>query len=249
MSLVQLDDYGPWTVTPEPRRETDLQALQSRLYADLADFVGDRDGYAFFGRFDNMIAVTNGIDADAHARFQERVRNRYPVTASVGIGRGATPAGALGEATTVLQDAGSAQDPDRREVLGVAGEATGPEEVTIAHFDVVDATGTYTDAHNAADATLAVQRATTELATHLREEHDAVAQFVGGDNVIAACPPLPTSAFDETLAHLNDGDGATLQVGVGHGRTAAVAGQEAKRALETCRETGARVHRATAADD
>jgi len=247
MSLVQLDDYGPWTVTPAPRRETDLQSLQARLFADLADFVGDRDGYAFFNRFDNMIAVTNGIGRETHERFQQRVRNRYPITASVGIGHGTTPAAALGAASEVLQDAGSAQDPDRREVIGVAGERAGPDGVTIAHFDVVDATGTYTDAHNAVDANLAVQRATTELATHLRAEHDAVTQFVGGDNVISACPPMERAAFDETLAHVRDTADVTLQVGVGHAETAHAAGQQAKHALETCRETGARVRQA--ADD
>jgi len=248
MSLVQLDDYGPWTVTPTPRRETDLQALQARLFADLADFVGDRDGYAFFNRFDNMVAVTNGIDRGPHERFQERVRNRYPVTASVGIGRGTTPVAALGAASEVLQDAGSAQDSDRREVLGVAGETAGPDAVTIAHFDVVDVTGTYTDTHNAVDADLAVQRATTELAAYLRAEHDAVTQFVGGDNVIAACPSLERAAFDETLAHVREVADVTLQVGVGHAETAYGAGQRAKHALETCRETGTRIRRA-AADD
>ena len=35
LTLIQIDNYGPWTVTPEPRREVDLQTLQSRLYADV----------------------------------------------------------------------------------------------------------------------------------------------------------------------------------------------------------------------
>ncbi len=121
-SLVQLDDYGPWTVTPEPRRETSLQALQSRLYADLADFVGDRDGYVFPGRFDNMVAATNGIDPADHRRFQERVRNHYPVTASVGVGTGTTPVEALGAASERLQATGSAQDADRCERLAADHE-------------------------------------------------------------------------------------------------------------------------------
>ena len=84
LSLVQLDNYGPWTVTPSPRRETDLQSLQAQLYADFADFVGREDGYAFFDRFDNIIGVTNGIDRRSHERFQEHVRNQYPVTVSIG---------------------------------------------------------------------------------------------------------------------------------------------------------------------
>jgi len=62
LTLVHIDNYGPWTVTPDPRREVDLQTLQSRLYADVSQLVGNREGYAFFGRFDNMVAVTNGLD-------------------------------------------------------------------------------------------------------------------------------------------------------------------------------------------
>ena len=44
---IQIDNYGPWTVTPEPRREVDLQTLQSRLYADLSQLFGNRDGYVW----------------------------------------------------------------------------------------------------------------------------------------------------------------------------------------------------------
>ena len=35
ITLIQIDNYGPWTVTPGPRAEPDLQTLQSRLYGDL----------------------------------------------------------------------------------------------------------------------------------------------------------------------------------------------------------------------
>ena len=35
MTLIQIDNYGPWTVTPRPRNESDLQILQAELYADL----------------------------------------------------------------------------------------------------------------------------------------------------------------------------------------------------------------------
>ena len=35
MTLIQIDNYGPWTVTPRPRTESDLQMLQANLFADL----------------------------------------------------------------------------------------------------------------------------------------------------------------------------------------------------------------------
>jgi GTP cyclohydrolase IIa len=243
VSLVQIDDYGRWTVTPSPRRETDLQALQARLYADFADFVGSRDGYAFFGRFDNMIGVTNGIGLEAHERFQERVRNQYPVTVSIGIGAASTPVAALARASTSLQDGGSAQDPNRREILthDWANDDLATEGVTIAHFDMIDVTRTFTDRRNAIDTDLAVRRATLELATYLRDEHDSIAQFVGGDNVIAVCPRLDADAFNAATDHVRKRTGIDLQVGIGYGRTAYAAGTKAKSALEDCREKGMRI--------
>ncbi len=242
---LQLDDYGPWTTTPEPRRETDLQALQARLFADVADFFGQRDGYAFAGRFDNMVGVATQEDPAEFERLQERIRNRYPVTLSIGVGTAATPAAALRAAGEELQAAGSAQAADRREVLGhrVADGVTGdPTRVTIAHFDVVDATGSYTDRVAPTQARLRIQEAMTALASYLHTDHEAVTHFVGGDNAIAVCPPLDRTAVDGAVAHVREATGVELQAGVGHGSTAHAAGFDAKHALETCRATGQRVH-------
>ncbi|WP_436936411.1 GTP cyclohydrolase IIa [Halovenus marina] len=244
MSLFQIDNYGPWTVTPEPRKETDLQSLQARLYADLADFVGRHDGYVFYDRFDNMLGVTNGIGVAEHAQFQQQVSEEYPVTVSIGIGSGDTPVEALGTATEILQHAGSAQDPTRTEILESRGTHS-EGDLTIAHFDVVDVTGSYTDRKNAADTTITIQRATVELAAHLRTTHDSIAHFVGGDNVIAVCPPLTPDAFEGVREHVQDTAGVDLQVGVGRGTTAHAAGHRAKLALEECRESGSRIQQVT----
>ena len=244
LTLVQLDNYGPWTVTPEPRREMDLQTLQSRLYADLAQFVGSRDGYAFFARADNMVAVTNGMDRREHELLQESIGNRYPVTVSVGIGVDDTPAAALDLATDRLQTAGSAQDGDRREVL--AGDpldpaTTGPADVQIAHFDVNDATTQYTDRLNEFDTFLEIEQGYASLMRYLRQEHGGLSFFVGGDNVIAAVPDLRESDYRDAIDHVADAADVDLKVGVGVGPTAASAGMDAKHALETCRYEGTAV--------
>jgi len=240
VTLFQLDNYGPWTVTPEPRPEPRLQALQARLYADLADAVGDRDGYVFATRYDNVVAVTNGMDLQDHRAIQRAVDERYPVSATAAVGAGATPAAALAEATEGLQAAGSAQDPDRTGVL--AGDPLAdPGIVRIAHFDVVDATGRFTDRLDAYAAHLEVRRATQALSAYLYAHHGALSFFVGGDNVISVTPALDADGFEAAIDHVVEETGIAFQVGVGEGESAAEAGMAAKHALEDCRREGSRL--------
>ena len=244
VTLIQIDNYGPWTVTPEPRREVDLQTLQSRLYADLSQFIGNLDGYVFFTRFDNMIAVTNGIGHESHERLQESIRNRYPVTISLSTATGTTPVHALIDATEGLQRAGSAQDQTRREILltrTVEREHSTDRDVQIAHFDVNDATGTYTDQLNAFDTFIQIEQGYAELMRYMRETHDSLSFFVGGDNIIAVCPDLDHGAYEDVIAHVSEAAGVALKVGVGRGHTAQPAGMAAKHALEVCRANGTRV--------
>jgi len=244
VTLIQIDNYGPWTVTPEPRREVDLQTLQSRLYADLSQLVGNREGYVFFTRFDNMVAVTNGMDGDDHALIQESVANRYPVTVSFGVGVDPSPAEALETATAHIQDAGSAQDGSRTEILRGAtlGDAERTDDdVQVAHFDVNDATGKYTDRMNAYDSFIRIEQGYAELMRYLRKAHDGLAFFVGGDNIIATCPDLDRAAYEDAVQHVQETVSVELKVGVGQARTAQPAGMAAKHALERCREDGDRV--------
>ncbi len=244
VTLVQIDNYGPWTVTPEPRREADLQTMQSRLYADISQFVGNRDGYTFFTRFDNIIAVTNGCSMEDHALLQESVGNRYPVTLSLGVATGQSPVQALSDATTRLQDAGSAQDEDRRECLegrAIDEAFRADDDVQIAHFDVVNATGNYTDELNAFDTFIEIEQGYAELMRHMRHAHDSLSFFVGGDNVIVVCPDLGEADYEEAIAHVAESVDVEMQVGVGRGKSAHEAGYDAKHALETCRADGTRV--------
>ena len=142
MSLVQIDNYGPWTVDPAPKREADIQILQSSFYADVQHQFSSRDGLAFATRFDNILAISNGIDKEAHLRIQQSLHARYPFTLSIGVGAGRTALEAQEEATRHIHKAGSAQS-SRTAV--VEGSFLDSGQVDIGHFDIDDATGTITD--------------------------------------------------------------------------------------------------------
>lgn len=241
LTLIQIDNYGPWTVTPEPRREVDLQTLQSRLYADLSQLFGNCEGYIFFTRFDNMVAVTNGLSMNDHTLIQESVKNRYPVTISLGVESGTTPVQALDDATRHIQETGSAQDKSRREILvgqTIDAEYMRETDVQLAHFDVNDATGKYTDQLNAFDSFIHIEQGYAELMRYMRESHDSLSFFVGGDNIISVCPALGTAEYEDAIAHVKETVGVELKVGVDRAATAQDAGMAAKHALEECRDNG-----------
>jgi GTP cyclohydrolase IIa len=157
---------------------------------------------------------------------------------------GPTPVGALGTASDHLQRAGSAQDSTRREILAgdpIAESARSDDDVQIAHFDVDDATDKYTDQLNEFDTFIAIEQGYAELMRYMRQAHDALSFFVGGDNVIAVCPSLDEAAYYDAVDHVRDVVDVELKVGVGRARTAQTAGMTAKHELEACRATGSRV--------
>ncbi len=244
ITLIQIDNYGPWTVTPNPRREVDLQTLQSRLYADLSQLFGMKKGYVFFSRFDNMIAVTNGIDLEYHALVQESVCNRYPVTISLSVAYDPQPANALGRATEQLQTTGSAQDSERMQVLTgdlIKENERTNKDIQIAHFDVNDATGKYTDKLNEYDAFIQIEHGYAELMKYMRKEHESLSFFVGGDNVITVCSDLKEKDYENAIGHVQSEVDVELKVGIGNGKTSQEAGMLAKHALEKCREDLTRI--------
>lgn len=245
ITLVQVDNYGPWTATPGPRVEADIQTLQAELLADFARFVRTREGYPFYLRFDNMIGLTNGLDRTDHLEFQESIRNRYPVTVSLSVAADPSPAGAISTASTNLQEAGSAQDEERREVLcgdpGPAQERS-EQDVEIAHFDVVDATRTLTDDLDSFDTHLRITTCYLELADYLYHDHDTLTFFMGGDNMVAVTPHLDRRTYEAVIDHIETATGLSLRVGVGRGATAQRAGTAAKHALEACRANDTQFH-------
>ncbi len=240
-TLVQIDNYGPWTVTPEPRRETDLQTLQARLYADISQAFGAHDSTAFFSRFDNVVVFTEGVSPEEHAAVQRSVNNRYPVTVSMGVADGATPKDAVRKASALLQAEGSAQDAGRETRLPTEVEEGDVDEgVQVAHFDIESATERYTDEIDAYGCQLLVERAGLALMEEMWAR-DSTTFFVGGDNYISVTPFLGRDAFADAIQAVEESTDVELKVGVGDGETPAEAGMRAKHCLERSRNGGGRV--------
>lgn len=235
MTLIQIDNYGPWTVTPTPRAEADLQILQAELYADLQRQFAAKGGLVFFTRFDNMLAVTNGVDMEDHKRIQKSIGNRYPITISMGVGAAETPYEAQRKATNALQNYGGAQSEERTEVLAIDGLVKGDESfVQIAHIDINGITDSLTDIIPAYDTSFIVNRVQHFLMKKLIEK-GSLLFFIGGDNFMSPCNGLNPEGLLKIIEEIEDEINIALKAGVGKAPTAEKAANLADLALEEIR--------------
>ncbi|HIP16988.1 MAG TPA: GTP cyclohydrolase IIa [Methanothermococcus okinawensis] len=236
ITVIQIDNYGPWTVTPNPRRESDLQALQSRLYGDLSLQFGAHKGLVFYTRFDNLIAITNGIDIETHKRIQNSIKNRYPITISMGIASAETPYKAQKLATKKIQEHGSAQDECRKEILDFTDDFVLEEGyVQLAHVDINNITSTSTDLKNAYDTYIQVNEVQLILIKELKK-YGAMGFFIGGDNFMCPCNGMSEDDFISIFEDIRNDTGIQLKAGIGIGKTAEDASNMADIGLEFIRE-------------
>ncbi|MDO5824396.1 GTP cyclohydrolase III [Methanobrevibacter sp.] len=235
MTLIQIDNYGPWTVTPRPRTESDLQILQARLFADLNSYFGSKKGLVFFTRFDNLLAISNGINEEDHLRIQRSIRNKYPITISMGVGAAKTPHEAQKLATIALQKAGSAQSGERKEILAIDSLVDEDHSfVQAAHIDINSVTETFTDIESAFDASFSVNKAQHYLMTKLIKK-GALLFFIGGDNFMAPCNGLSEKEIESLLIEIDEEIGIQLKAGIGRAKNAEDAAYMADIGLEEIR--------------
>ena len=238
MTLIQIDNYGPWTVTPRPRNESDLQILQSELFADVQRQIAMKKGLVFFTRFDNMLAITNGLNEEDHLRIQRSIRNRYPITISMGVGAAETPHEAQKLATIALQEKGGAQQSERREILAIDSLVKEEDSfVQVAHVDINSVTETLTDKKSAFDTSFMVNKAQHYLMTKLIKK-GALIFFIGGDNYMCPCNGMDSDEITEILKEIDEEIGITLKAGIGRGLNAEDAAYMADIGLEKIRENG-----------
>jgi GTP cyclohydrolase IIa len=239
MTLVQIDNYGPWTVSPQPKLEADLQILQAELLAELERQFGKIGALVFPTRLDNFLAITSGVSLDAHKEVLRAVNGKFPVTVSMGVGAAQTPYKAQVQATLALQKAGGSQSSRRRGVLvGNPAKDPGEDWVQIAHMDVNHST-LFTDSKPIYDTHMLLQRTHIALMSSLLEK-DALVFYTGGDNFMAASNGVGTEDLTGIFLEVKQALGIELKAGVGAARTAVKAAQLASEELHSIRKGKAR---------
>lgn len=229
LTLIQIDNYGPWTTTLGNDREHQLQIFQAELYATLQKQFSSRNALVFFNKFDEMYAITNGISREEHLKIQESLQ--FPFTISMSIGVAVTPYNALSRASRKLQSAGSAQSDKRiRALVGDKCLVLNEAYAQIIHIDV-DGITRLMDHDDSYETSIKLACMHSGL-MQLFSKNDSLLFYMGGDNFMGAI--ANQEAIVNELKHFHI-DGLSLKYGIGQSATARQACEIATMNLEHIR--------------
>jgi len=210
-TAIQIDDYGPWTVKPKHKRESDLQIIQSRLYLDIQTLFSTHGGFVFRAREDSLLALSNGIGEREHYSFMEQISSTYPFTVSMGVSSGETPLEAQKRASEVLYSLGGSRDPCRRGKLKV--DSLGNGKIQIAHFDL-ESSRNLTDSSSIYESFSLMREIEVFLSEELRDR-DSLLFYMGGDNFMGVTNFLDRVEFIELVKSFEKEFNLTIKVGEG----------------------------------
>jgi len=232
LTLIQIDNYGPWTNTLGSDREHRLQILQAELYSALQRQFSVKGGLVFFNRFDEILAVTNGVSRSDHEEIQSSLLKHFPFTVSMSIGVDVTPFKAHVRASKLLHATGGAQSEQRNGALTADDPIPFDEAYTqIIHIDV-DGITNIRDRSYPFETSLRLQRVHLDLMI-LFKHLDSLLFYMGGDNFMAVTPELAQETVSREFSYpLN---GLSLKFGIGRAQNARRAAEAATRNLEQIR--------------
>src|SRR3546814_588993 len=73
ITIIKIEGYGPWTLKLGSDREAQLQIFQANLYSDLQKLFSKKDAIVYFNRFDELIAISNGLSLEDHLSIEREI--------------------------------------------------------------------------------------------------------------------------------------------------------------------------------
>jgi len=221
VALLELVGYREWTESIGDDREWILQKTQSLLYAAIQDAAARRMGFAMPLRYDYMLVLASNLSRDDLEAVLEAAEGASPVPVRMASACMYTPAGAVEESWKAL----------RRVPLGGLHYAgcEGRELTIVAHLDINDITQMTSKV-----GVLRTYNAMLNLLSRMADQAyrmGAIAQYLGGDNILAVLPEKGYRAVAEHLCQLDD-----LKAGLGVAYTPRRALELAAKALHAIRE-------------
>ncbi|MEE9563332.1 MAG: GTP cyclohydrolase IIa [Nitrosopumilaceae archaeon] len=231
LTIIKINDYGPWTLTLGSDREHELQMFQASLYKEIQKLFSEKNSLVFLNRSDEFFALTNGITLDDHIEIQKNLESSFNLKLSMAIGFAETPFDANLKAYE-----GKKLQMFLNKEHNIYGFLNGKkdEKVTILHLDVDNITSKLKtmSPYEISSSIFGLYSKMSEFFLNKK----ALTFFIGGDNFMVITNENAKQMAREFLDILKKEQGITLNCGIGTGTSPREAAKLATKSLDTIRE-------------
>jgi len=91
ITIIKINEYGPWTLTLGSDREHELQMLQASLYKEIQKLFSEKNCLVFLNRSDEFFVVSNGLALDDHISIQKKLEELFDLKLTMSIGFAQNP--------------------------------------------------------------------------------------------------------------------------------------------------------------
>ncbi len=231
ITIIKINEYGPWTLTLGCDREHELQMLQASLYKEVQKLFSDKNCLAFLNRSDEFFVVTNGLTLNDHITIQKKLEELFELKLTMSIGFAQTPFDANlkaheGKQSPVILN-------KEHNIFGfVNGKAD--QKVTIMHFDVDDLSSS-----RKIKSPYEISSTMFRLYSSMLEfflEKKSMAFFMGGDNFMVVSNDNAKEYAEKFIQRAKANLNLLLNCGIGIGKTSREAAKLATKSLDKIRE-------------
>jgi GTP cyclohydrolase IIa len=232
LTIIKINEYGPWTLTLGSDREYKLQILQASLYEKVQQLFSEKNCLAFLNRCDELFVVTNQLTLDDHIIIQKKLAKLFDLKLSMSIGFAQTPFDANlkayeGKKSSIVLNT-------EHNIYGFI-DGQNEQKVTIMHFDVEDLTSKRKTLSPYEVSSTMFKLYSTMSEFFLTKK--SMAFFMGGDNFMVVANDDGAKEIAKKFIDVTKKDlGLLLNCGIGVGKTSREAAKLATESLDKIRE-------------
>ncbi len=231
ITIIKINDYGPWTLTLGSDREHELQMLQASLYKEIQKFFSEKNSLVFLNRSDEFFAITNGLSLDDHIEIQKKLESLFDLKLSMAIGFAENPFDA-----NLKAHEGKELQVFLNKEYNIYGFLNGKEDemVTILHLDVENLTSRL-KSMSPYEISFYIFQLYSKMSEFFINKK-AMTFFLGGDNFMVVTNENGKKIAREFLDTLKKDQRIILNCGVGTGTSAREAAKLSTKSLDIIRE-------------
>ena len=231
VSILKINQYGPWTLTLGSDREHELQMFQASLYIQIQKIFSEKNCLVFLNRADEFFVVSNGLKLQDHVQIQKKLEKLFDVGISISIGYGKTPF----EANLSAYKARKNQIvlDKKYNIFGFINE-TESMQVSIMHLDVEGLTLKQQNKSPYEISTI-IFKLYSDMANYFLKT-DSLTFFMGGDNFMIIASNAAKKSIQNFINMVNDDQKIALNCGIGNANMARQAAKLATQSLDMIRK-------------